>query len=235
MGSTAALLLASALAAAEPAITVEPAVLTMDAGQASAEVWVRNDGDTAWAARASLHAWRQAIDGERLEPAGTILISPSHFSVPAGSRQRLRVLRPVEPVEQETGYRLLLEQLPASDAAGAPLLRHSSAVFVTAPDQAAHRLLVRLDGDAAHPALRLHNAGAAHARVTELAWVDPLGRRHLLLPGLAGYVLAGASRIWSLPPHRDGYAGGHFEAQINQGPPQALEPDRLAAAAAGPL
>lgn len=236
MGAAAALLLASALAAAEPAISVEPAVLTMDAGQASADVWVRNDGDTAWTAQASLYAWRQAIDGEQLEPAVTILVSPSHFSVPAGGRQRLRVLRPVEPVEHETGYRLLLQQLPPSSTAGASLLRHSSAVFVTAPDQAAHaRLLVRLDGNAAHPGLRLHNAGTAHARVTELAWVDHLGRRRLLLPGLAGYVLAGASRTWSLPPDRAGYAGGHFEAQVNQGPVQALEPDRLAAAAADPL
>jgi fimbrial chaperone protein len=67
-----------------------------------------------------------------------------------------------------------------------------------------------------HPFLRLSNAGTVHARLHDLAFVADDGRR-TLLPGLAGYLLAGRERRWALPAHADGYARGHFQARLQDG------------------
>ena len=123
----------------------------------------------------------------------------------------------------------MLEQPTDPTAPAAARLRHSSAVFVRpSRGDARPRLMAEAQGETTRPVLLLHNAGDIHARVTELAWIDPRGQRHLLQAGLAGYVLAGASRRWTLPPRASGYAGGHFQAQINQGRPQTLESPALA-------
>lgn len=223
-------LLAAALAGAAPDIHVEPALLEIPADQEAAEVWVSNPGDRPWAAQASLYDWSQRIDGEQLAPTGTLIPSPARFTIPAGGRQRLRLVRTRPAPGGETAFRLILDQQADPQTPGATRLRHSSAVFISpAVPQAPPHLRVETRGDTTHPALVLHNAGGIHARITELAWIDPQGHRHLLQPGLAGYVLAGTTRRWPLPAHASGYAGGRFEAQINQGRPQTLETATLAA------
>ena len=53
---------------------------------------------------------------------------------------------------------------------------------------------------------------------TALLWTD-----NKLIAGipalvwLAGYLLAGRERRWALPAHADGYAGGHFQARLQDG------------------
>ncbi|KAF1055646.1 MAG: hypothetical protein GAK43_00441 [Stenotrophomonas maltophilia] len=72
--------------------------------------------------------------------------------------------------------------------------------------------------------LWLDNPGALHARLADLVFEAADGRRSMLLPGLAGYVLAGQQRRWALPARADGYAGGRFLARLQDGAEQLLGP-----------
>jgi fimbrial chaperone protein len=56
----------------------------------------------------------------------------------------------------------------------------------------------RIEPGQSHTFLRLSNTGTLHARLNDLA-ITSGGQRTLLLPGLAGYLLAGHERRWALP------------------------------------
>ena len=61
--------------------------------------------------------------------------------------------------------------------------------------------------------------GTGHARLVDLTFIGPDGRATLLLPELAGYVLAGSTRLWALPGPATAYAGGRFRARIGDAEP----------------
>lgn len=92
-----------------------------------------------------------------------------------------------------------------------PLFRGNSAPL------AQPRLHAGIEPHPSHPSLRLSNTGTLHARLNDLAYITSDGQRTLLLPGLAGYLLAGHERRWALPARADGYADGHFQARLQDG------------------
>lgn len=231
----AAALATLALAAQADGITLEPRIVQLPAASESTDLWLENPGDTPWNASARLYAWSQPDDGEALTSAEAVAVSPQHFRIAPHGRQRLRLVRLGTAPERETSYRLVIEETARADAppsAPPPLLRYSTAVFLAPAAPVAARVEVKLTGDAAHPALRVSNSGDRHARLSDLAYVDAGGQPQLLIQGLAGYVLAGASRTWPLPARPGGYQDGRFQARIGRRPAAAL-PARRAVARGG--
>jgi fimbrial chaperone protein len=219
-------------------LRLEPVSLILAPDQAATSLWLSNTGQQPLQAQVRLFAWTQDGGGEVLAPTRELAVSPPLLEVPPLGRQRVRLVRlgTGTPVA-ETAYRLVVDELPgdrtAASATAAPvnaLLRYSIPVFVQplAP-AAASRLSARIEQDmAGGRRLRLDNSGERHARISALTFVGTGGRRHLLAPNLAGYVLPGRYKHWPLPDALGLPPYGRFEADVN-GEPQVLvpEPDLL--------
>lgn len=235
-----ALALAVWLGAAIPAHTgdlrLEPVSLVMHPSEDSTSLWLSNTGRQPLQAQVRLFSWTQDGGGEVLAPTRELAVSPPLMEVPPLGRQRVRLVRlGSDSPATETAYRLVVDELPSTapaSAAGAgseaSLLRYSIPVFVqpSAPASAS-RLSARIEVDASgRRLLRLDNSGGRHARIAGLAFVGTGGRRHVLAPNLAGYVLAGRYKLWPLPEEAGQPPYGRFEADVN-GEPVVLVPEQV--------
>ncbi|KRG48898.1 fimbrial biogenesis chaperone [Stenotrophomonas beteli] len=210
---TALILLASLLAMPAAALDLSPTTLQLPVEGGRTELWLYNPGPGHWRGQVRVLAWEQQVDAERLRPTRQILASPVQLDLAAGARQRVWLLpgRP-EAASVEQAYRIVLEP----SQAGLP--RYSLPLFRgQAAPQAQPRVQARIDSGASQPYLRLSNIGPLHARLHDLVFVADDGQRTLLLPGLAGYLLAGHERRWALPARPDGYHGGRFHARLQDG------------------
>lgn len=235
-----ALALAAWLGAAVPAhagdLRLEPVSLALRPDEDSTSLWLSNTGRQPLQAQVRLFSWTQDGGGEVLTPTRDLAVSPPLLEVPPLGRQRVRLVRlgAGAPLA-ETAYRLVVDELPsaspdptATASSGASLLRYSIPVFVqpSAPASAS-RLSARIEEDASgRRLLRLDNSGERHARIAGLAFVGTGGRRHLLAPNLAGYVLAGRYKLWPLPEEAGRPPYGRFEADVN-GEPVVLVPEQV--------
>jgi fimbrial chaperone protein len=125
---TVRILIASALAVAivlqAPApcraadFTISPTTITLT-NEPAADVAVTNTGTTV--ARISVHAyaWTQdPNDVEKLTESDDVVYFPEIFVLPPGGTQRIRVGVSGSPKEREQTYRLIVQELPPSRAAG---------------------------------------------------------------------------------------------------------------------
>ncbi|HEL4238828.1 TPA: molecular chaperone [Stenotrophomonas maltophilia] len=206
-------LLAMLLALPAAALDLLPTTLQLPAEGGHGELWLYNPGPGHWQGEVRILTWKQQADAETLRPSDQILASPTRLDIPPGIRQRIWLLpRQPAPVATERAYRVVL-------APGAPgLARYSLPLFRgNSGPLAQPRLHAGIEPHPSHPSLRLSNTGTLHARLNDLAYITSDGQRTLLLPGLAGYLLAGHERRWALPARADGYAGGHFQARLQDG------------------
>jgi len=226
------LLLAAVLSLPAPAQALElvPTTLHLPAAQGRTELWLRNPGPGHWRGQLQVWAWDQQQDAEHLQRSGQVLASPALLDLPAGARQRVWLLTAASvPVAAEQAFRIIL----APAEAGMP--RYSLPLFLGEPASPARpRLQVEVRTGASQPMLRLQNGGSGHARLSDLSYEAADGQRSLLLPGLAGYVLAARRRQWPLPPRADGYAGGRFRARLQDGTDVILTPSLPTIAASQP-
>lgn len=226
----AALLLALLLAPAARALEVSPLRVSLAAGQQDAELWLHNDSAQPWSGQARLYRWEQSEGGEMLTPAKDVVLSPGRLALKAHARQRVRVVRlgPVPSAEQ--GYRLVIRA-----GADSPPLQVSLPVFLAGPEaRTGPALTARLLEQAGGAVLELHNGGSGHARLADLAYVDSGGAERVILPDLAGYVLAGRTRHWPLPGPASAYAGGRFRARLGDSAAGELPPPALPIASGTP-
>ncbi|KFA24441.1 molecular chaperone [Xanthomonas vasicola] len=202
-----------AAGAAEIAIAPTTAHIPADSDQAT--VWLYNQAAQPWRADAKLYRWRQDGEGELLEPATGITVSPAHFEIPSQGRQLLRVIRlGPSPTQAEESYRLVVTQHAIGNET--ELLRYSTPVFAQ-PSQASARqpaLQATLAGHGSDRTLRIYNPGVSHARLADLAYIDAGGTRRSIRNDLAGYVLPGQTRQWALPANLPA-GSGRFVARIN--------------------
>lgn len=239
-GKASAWLFAAAawLGAASPAhpgdLRLEPVSLTLRPGDDSTSLWLSNTGRQPLQAQVRLFSWTQDGGGEVLEPTRELAVSPPLLEVPPLGRQRVRLVRlGTGAPAAETAYRLVVDELPdrrpgpAAAAAEGSLLRYSIPVFLqpSAPTSAS-RLSARIEeAPSGQRLLRLDNSGERHARIAALTYVGTGGRRHVVAPNLAGYVLAGRYKYWPLPEDAGRPPYGRFEADVD-GQPVVLVPEQ---------
>lgn len=199
-------------------VRLQPVALSLAPGETSGTVWIDNPGPQRLDIRAGMFAWSQVAGDERLEPTGEMAVSPARADVPAGGRQRLRVVLLKPPGDdRERSYRLIVdERQEASEVVAA---RYSLPVFVQADEGAPVQLaasVAELDG--ATTRLRIDNPSRRHARLVDLGYRAPDGTLRLLAPDLAGYVLPGGHKHWTLPGPVAQFRSGAFEATVNGRP-----------------
>lgn len=225
-------------------LQVTPISLDIPAQEQSQAMFLSNSGKTTLRAQVRVQAWTQSGGTEKLDATREIVASPPIVEIAPGARQMVRIVRlQPAPAAQEKTYRLIIDELPGTDAAQPSaaaglqfLLRYSVPVFVLpsaaagsaalAPASAANGAMpladvTRLSGsvkangpDAS--TLVIVNNGARRAKISQLAYVDARGQRNILFPGLMGYVLAGQTMQWPLPlPLPALKSGGAFKAKFN--------------------
>lgn len=224
------LLLAAVLPTAAQALELVPTTLNLPAAQGRSELWLHNPGLGHWRGQVQIWAWDQQPGAEHLQRSAQVLASPTLLDLPAGARQRVWLLPASSaPVAAEQAFRIILAPAePAMPRYSLPLFR-SEPVGPTPPC-----LRAELVVNGSQFMLRLFNGGTGHARMSDLAYEAAGGHRSLLLPGLAGYVLAARQRQWQLPPRADGYAGGRFHARLQDGTEVILAAQTPAIAASQP-
>ncbi len=224
------LLLAAVLPTAAQALELVPTTLNLPAAQGRSELWLHNPGPGHWRGQVQIWAWDQQPGAEHLQRSAQVLASPTLLDLPAGARQRVWLLPASSaPVAAEQAFRIILAPAePAMPRYSLPLFR-SEPVGPTPPC-----LRAELVVNGSQFMLRLFNGGTGHARMSDLAYEAAGGHRSLLLPGLAGYVLAARQRQWQLPPRADGYAGGRFHARLQDGTEVILAAQTPAIAASQP-
>jgi fimbrial chaperone protein len=201
----AAILFAPAAAHAS-AVVIWPIDPVIGAKEQATTLWLENKGDTAVTLQVRTFAWSQPGGVDALTAQDEVVASPPIAEVAPGKRQLVRIIRRAAPAAgtPERAYRLFIDELPAAPDAAAVTkpaarlsvqMRYSIPLFAYAADPAPPVLdVVQQGGD-----LVLHNTGARHARLTDLRIVGPDGRATVVRPGLAGYVLPGATVRFAIP------------------------------------
>ncbi len=216
-------------------LQVAPVSLTLQATQNADGFWLSNTGDAPLTAQVRVYRWRQ-VDGEdQLEPTRDLAISPPMVQLPGGDKQLVRVIRlGAPPAEVETSYRVIVDELPLPDTASPAgdagrraglqlVLRYSLPVFLrppmatsaAAPKGMRSTLESRLFTASGKTYLEIRNDGAAHAQITDIAFVDVAGRRQTVRDGLAGYVLPGRLKQWEIPSTVSASGAGVFKAYVD--------------------
>jgi len=218
-------LLCGLLATPAQALELSRSGVEIPAGTSHDALWLTNDEATEWTGHATVYRWNQPGQGDTLDPADDLAVSPARLHILPGQRQRLRIVRlGPAPERDERAYRLLIA--PQAGTAPGRAERHSLPVFLQ-PMASARPLPLQaalLAGPGQPPRLWLYNGGTLHARLADLTFIDAQGHSAPVLPGLAGYVLAGSGRSWPLPPRDGGYAGGGFRARLADGSEAVLTP-----------
>lgn len=205
-------------------LQVAPTLVTVPAQRTAEGLVLSNSGADTLHAQVRVFRWTQQNGEDVLTPTQDIALSPPMLEIPGGGTQLVRIVRIGPPPQNgtEASYRMLVDELPIEQSAeeGAGLrfvLQYSIPVFLSPAGDAtvAPTLRARLRDEGGRPALELANRGNGHAQIADLAFVANDGTRFDIAEGLAGYVLPGNRRRWTLPTDIDATDAGLFRARVN--------------------
>ncbi|WP_177176667.1 fimbrial biogenesis chaperone [Faunimonas pinastri] len=189
-------------------MSISPVLLDLQAPATTASVTLRTSGQDPIAVQVRVFRWTQQNGEDRVDPTRDVVASPPLVRLQPGADYQVRIVRLAkQPATSEESYRLLVDELPDPGRRRAGtvslLVRYSVPVFF-GPDTGAADVkwtATRAGGGIAVTAI---NTGTKRARIVDLSVEDGGGHVVAERRGLAGYVLAGATRHWTLR----GKAGG---------------------------
>jgi fimbrial chaperone protein len=204
---------AAPLAASATTIVIWPVDPVIKPGDQATSLWLENTGSEPVTLQVRSFGWSQPDGKDALDSQDMVVASPPIATVQAGRRQLVRVIRrpsaTAAAAAPESSYRLIVDELPtASTAAGADRMsarlavqmRYSIPLFVySAPADAQQPHLVtsyRIGSQGRE--IEIRNTGTGHARLSDVRLVTA-GKELMVKPGLAGYVLPGATVHFALP------------------------------------
>lgn len=183
----------------------------------AAELWLQNQGEQAVTMQVRIVGWRQDGGHERYDAQTEVVASPPIVRVEGGQKQLIRLIKQGSiAAGVEKAYRVVVDEIPQPQTAGAPQLglkiqmRFSIPLFAygtgvpTQPTGSHHafvdgaRLSWRIVSDNGQPALQVTNDDNVHVRLSNVK-VQQGGRRVDMAQGLLGYVLPHSTRSWPLP------------------------------------
>jgi fimbrial chaperone protein len=190
-----------ACAADDSGISVNKTMISFHTDENAQALIVTDVGTAPVRVQARLFSWHGGEGGDVYSATQDIGFSPAIFAIQPGSNQVVRLVSLAPRSAQETAYRLFIDELPPPAHANSVMLpvRFVIPVFVQGlrgTDKSS--LSWQANVHAGHATLTAINGGSAHARIVDLAY-DENGGRHVVAPGLSGYVLAGERRSWSFP------------------------------------
>jgi fimbrial chaperone protein len=215
-----------AAAQAQSSIMLWPLDPVIEEDQRASAMWLENRGAQTVSLQIRVLAWSQSGGEDQYEAQEVVLASPPLAVIPPGQRQLVRLMNTrTAPDGKEVAYRVLVDELPNTDAAGqggnGPAgsamgiklqIRYSVPLFVSGkghwtkpradrkrdPATAAQPVLSwRTDSEGPAHFLVVRNTGSARARLTAVQWVREADAQ-TINPGLLGYVLPGAEMRWRL-------------------------------------
>jgi fimbrial chaperone protein len=208
-------------AAYPAAVVLWPVDPIIASNQQSAAVWIENRGSEPVTMQVRSLGWSQANGEDSYVQQDAVVSSPPVAQVAPGARQLVRIIRRTADPSGEHAYRLLIDELPRpADSVTGPTtaslavqMRYSIPLFTYgAGEQTQPRLSIRIELDRSERYLEVHNSGGRHARLTDLRLVNH-GQTSMLISGLAGYVLPGATKRFKLPANSP--LGGSLVVGVN--------------------
>jgi fimbrial chaperone protein len=201
----AALIAVNALPARAATVVIWPVDPILKPGEQATALWLENKGDAPVTLQVRSFDWSQNRGEDSLTQQDQIVASPPLAVVQPGKRQLVRVIRrdPTAAGAPERSYRLLIDELPtppstedgqAGSARLAVQMRYSIPLFAYSADPSAQKpaLVTRIMNTSEGRVVEIHNGGTLHARLSNLRLVSG-GQERIIKPGLAGYVLPGAT------------------------------------------
>jgi fimbrial chaperone protein len=207
---------------ASASLEISPVLIEIPAGGSVATVDVRNDDAQPAAVQVRLFHWSQSNGEESLEPTQDVVASPPIATVAPHTKLNVRVIRVAkQAVSAEDSYRLVIDQLPQSDANGktvvAMLLRQVLPVFFSPANPAPADVRWSIARGSRGYVLKARNSGDRRLRIAKIA----LGGGVTMGGGLLGYVLGHSEMSWSIPARRASFAPGArvtIRGDSDQGP-----------------
>lgn len=204
--------LAAALAVSSATLGVVPSASagSLDIGPVSFQLYgpertatltVRNTEAEAVQVQVRAFDWTQTGDNS-LTASDILQVSPPFFELGPDQEQVVRlVITDAVDTSKEVAFRLFIDEVPDASTGETGVvvpLRIVLPVFLTPSIDARPSLAwsVALDGDRLE--VSATNTGDSRERIVDLALVDETANNSTLIEGLAGYVLAGSTRTWTL-------------------------------------
>ncbi|WP_058970908.1 fimbrial biogenesis chaperone [Type-D symbiont of Plautia stali] len=220
------LALQSCVSHAASSVLVWPIFQVIEADQHGSALWLENRGSQPVRLQIRLLSWQQQDYRDRYADQSDVIASPPFATVPPQQRQLVRLIRTgPAPVEGEKAYRIILDEIPdanvpvVKNSAGLRLqMRYVLPLFLDSQGVWTQtRSDIRRDpASASQPKLswqvitvqgktllRIRNTGKVHARLSQVFWgrdADINKASFTLAKGFLGYVLAGQSMQFPLPP-----------------------------------
>lgn len=231
------------VAAQASSILIWPVDPVIKADARATALWLENPGKTPVTLQVRIYAWSQDGGRNSYAPQETILGTPPIVTIAPGAKQLVRLTRTTPALAgREQAFRVIIDEIPTASPAttsGAAVsfrMRYSLPLFAYSADIARGtaakidatgqlpNLTWRIVGSGGERQLEVHNSGAVHARLTDVAFARSaasVGDEVPLAKGLLGYVLPGATMRWPLPAGTNG--ADILIAAVNRAPRTSLD------------
>lgn len=200
------------------AYSVHPVKLSLSATQPATTLRVHNRAQAPVTLQLAAKHWTHSGDSDELTDTRDLIAVPPVFTMAPGATQIVRVgLRHTDSVQEETPYRLLLQEIPGSATQGLQLALNMSLPVFIAPAQP-HTAkpvwsLHRNDTDSLSVAVE--NQGNAHFKFTH--WRLRSNNRDISAGEKLRYVLPGERREWTISPATLPNSGDEVELIVVSG------------------
>lgn len=192
----------TSLAAGAQALSIQPVNVFLAPGQRATTVTVSNQGTSKTSFQIRAYAWKQQNGEDQLTASDQAVISPPIATIPPGGNQVVRLILRLPPLggDQESTYRIIVDQIPPPAEPGIVhiVLRLSIPIFAESTKRAAPNVQFHLEVNDGQLYLVGINKGLRHDVFRDIELAPNDGRKLKPLPGSSPYLLAGATRRWSI-------------------------------------
>ncbi|MGF0237129.1 fimbrial biogenesis chaperone [Rhodococcus sp. IEGM1300] len=186
------------------ALDIAPISETLDSNQRVASFTLTNRSDKATEVQIRPYKWVQNNARDELTLTTDLMVSPPFATIAPGQSQTIRMQVASNTTAQEKAFRIVFDQLPATDAKDIQLTFSLIVpVFVKAPSGTQPPLEWMLQRRGDQLLLTTTNQGAHHLRLTNLKLIDSQGESFKIHSNTLPYLLAGSEGQWvvSDPAH----------------------------------
>jgi fimbrial chaperone protein len=181
-------------------LSVLPVNILLGAGEKATSLTVTNQGTTKTSIQIRTYAWSQENGEDKLTDSDNVIASPPIVSIAPGASQVIRLVLRQSPQGREATYRILLDQIPPPGEPGIVhvVLRLSIPIFAQPATTASPKVQFHLETDTGRIFLVGTNNGLGHEAVRDFDLVTSDGRKLKPAAGSSPYILAGATRRWTI-------------------------------------
>lgn len=192
----------TSLAAGAQALSIQPVNVFLAPGQRATTVTVSNQGNSKTAFQIRAYAWKQQNGDDQLTASDQVVISPPIATISPGGNQVVRLILRLPPLasDQESSYRIVVDQIPPPAEPGIVhiVLRLSIPIFAEPTKRAAPNVQFHLEVNDGQLYLVGINSGLRHDVLRDIELTTRDGRKLKPVTGSSPYILAGATRRWSI-------------------------------------